>query len=631
MKYITIIFVTLIFSFSSIAEDYKVNFKNVEITAFIDAVSKDLGMTIIVDPNVRGKIDIRSHESLNSKEYLSFFEYVLTAHGYSLVKLEGDIFKVIPSQATKAEAVPVLSADRPIKGDSVATKVIPVANVSVSRLTPILRQLINEAGSGNISHHDESNVIMITGRLSVIKRLEKIIKTIDTRNNQETIAISLRNAKASELLKIVKGLNSPVNNAGQGGVNQPVIVADDRTNIIVIAGSKQANAELRGIIRRLDTVVDQKDDMEVIYLQYAKAEDVTKVLQGVSSNLESGAQQPNPALSQRAVVTGDPSSNSVVIIASPERMQVMKKVVKQLDIRRAQVLIEAMIVEVTENDNTQYGVQWSNGKSAMVQFSGNGANISSVLLAKNSPHTDKVNVTGGIKGLMASIAFGDWNMLASALSGTTKSNILAAPSLMVLDNEEASFVVGEEVPVKTGEQVSDDFKNAFATIERKDVGIKLTIRPQINQGQMVQMKLKQEISNVIGANGAVDVRFGKRELNTSVVASDQQMIVLSGLIDQRNGETIQKVPVLGDIPLIGEAFKETIQSNEKRHLMLFIKPTIIRTDALATEASRKKYAQIRGKQGAAGEYLNIDQIPAYGELLNLPPEIQVIQRKLGSY
>ncbi len=634
-QFITLL-LSLSVSLSAWAETYKVNFQGVEIGEFIGAVSKNLNKTFIIDRNVGGTIDVRSYEPLGEEEYFAFFEYVLTTYGYSLVMLNENIYKVVPSQATKGEPMPVVTGSLRGRGDGVVTKIIKADNVAVSALTPILRQLINEAGSGNISHHDASNTIMLTDRASVIRRLETLIEQIDAAGSNAIATISLQNAKASEVVKLIDATYTNKDAREQGGKIKPTLVADDRTNTILIVASGMARTRLERLIHKLDRKVKTQGDTRVFYLQYAKAEEIAKVLQGVSTSMKADAGNPPAALPQQTVVTADPSSNSVVVITSPARMQAMEQVINQLDVRRAQVLIEAMIVEVTENDNAQYGVQWSNNRSAMVQFSGSGASISSALLAKNraknNDYAGMQKIAGGIKGLMAGVAFSDWNMLVSALAGSTQSNILAAPSLMVLDNEEASFVVGEEVPVKTGEQINGDFKNVFATIERKDVGIKLTIRPQINQGRMVQMKLQQEISNVIGANGTVDVRFGKRQLKTSVMAADQQMIVLSGLIDQRNGQTVAKIPVLGDIPLIGSAFKETIKSNEKRHLMLFIKPTIIRSDELATEASRRKYAHIRGKQGAVAEDDSaIEQIPPYSEPFNYPPEVQVMQRQLGDF
>lgn len=615
------------------ANTYSVNFEGVDIKEFINAVGKNLNINFIIGQGVGGTIDIRSYEPLEEIEYFGFFEYVLTTYGYSLVMLDDNVYKVIPSQTIKSEPIPVIGENLKVNGDGVVTKIIKIHHISVAALTPNLRQLIDEAGSGNISHYDGANVIVITGRASVVNRLEAIIRKIDSAaENQSVATIALQNAKASDVVKSIEAINSTKDSREQGGTIKPTLVADDRTNTILIATNDNSRTRIERLIHKLDRRVELKSDTKVFYLQYAKAEDIAKVLQGVSKDTEENT---STSMFGQTKVTADPSSNVLIVTAPPERMQIMSQVVSQLDIRRAQVLIEALIVEVTEDNSLQYGVQWSNDHSAMVQFTGNGASISSALLAKNrlnnGDYSGMNEIASNISGVMASIGFSDWNMLVSALAGSNKSNILAAPSLMVLDNEEASFIVGEEVPVKTGEQTNGNFENAFSTIERKDVGIKLTIKPQINQGRMVQMKLQQEISNVIGANGAVDVRFGKRQLNTTVMAADQQMLVLSGLIDQRNGQTVAKVPLLGDIPLLGEFFKDTIKSDEKRHLMLFIKPTIIRSDTVATEASKQKYAQIRGIQSASAETEDFESIPPYEEMFNYPPEIQAIQRQLERY
>ncbi len=344
-------------------------------------------------------------------------------------------------------------------------------------------------------------------------------------------------------------------------------------------------------------------------------------------------------------------------------MRALENVISQLDIRRAQVLIEAMIVELSEVNGANLGVQWGSLSGGGMQFGNTGIPITNYLAAQEA-NKDKVTsetvfdtsnrpvnvevtesgdptalaeVLGGVSGLAAGVVMGDWTALITAVSSSSDSNILSSPSLMVLDNEEASFVVGEEVPVITGSQVGSNNTNPFQTVERKDVGIKLTVTPQINEGDSVLLNIKQEISNVLGASGAVDLRFGKRELSTSILAGDEQMIVLSGLIDEQTNESEQKVPILGDIPFLGHLFKSTSSGKTKRNLMLFIKPTIIRTGLTADGITQRKYNYIRAEQiYHAQENIKLmpgekhPVIPKFDADKILPAEIRYIKYELDS-
>jgi general secretion pathway protein D len=357
------------------------------------------------------------------------------------------------------------------------------------------------------------------------------------------------------------------------------------------------------------------------------------------------------------MISAHAETNSLVITAQPDIMNALQDVIAQLDIRRAQVLIEALIVEMGEGDGVNLGVQWGNlDTGAMIQYGNTGASIGQVMVgleeAKDSEETTTVtdengNVTGfntvtkegdystlasalaGVNGAAVSVVMGDWTALISAVATDSNSNILSSPSITVMDNGEASFIVGEEVPVLTGSTAGSSNDNPFQTVDRKEVGIKLKVVPQINEGDSVQLNIEQEVSNVLGANGAVDVRFAKRQLNTSVIVQDGQMLVLGGLIDERALESESKVPLLGDIPVLGHLFKSTSTQVDKRNLMVFIKPTIIRDGMTADGITQRKYNFIRAEQLFKAEQGlklldddNIPVLPKFGESFNHPAEIQ---------
>ncbi|NIY86704.1 type II secretion system secretin GspD [Vibrio campbellii] len=651
---------TLLCAPGAMANEFSASFKGTDIQEFINIVGRNLEKTIIVDPSVRGKIDVRSYDVLNEKQYYSFFLNVLEVYGYAVVEMDNGVLKVIKAKDSKTSAIPVLGDDS-AKGDSVITRVVAVRNVSVRELSPLLRQLIDNAGAGNVVHYDPANIILITGRAAVVNRLAEIIKRVDQAGDKEIEVVELRNASASEMVRIVDALNKTTNQKSTPEFLEPKIVADERTNSILISGDPKVRARLKHLIRQLDVEMATKGNNRVVYLKYAKAEDLVDVLKGVSDNLQAEKQagQKGASSAQRGevVIAAHEATNSLVLTAPPDIMITLQDVIAQLDIRRAQVLIEALIVEMSEGDGINLGVQWGNLETgAVIQYGNTGAQIGNVMVGlEEAKDTEKVDsrwdaeakewvdrkttekgdystlaaALGGVNGAAMSIMMGDWTALITAVSSDSNSNILSSPSITVMDNGEASFIVGEEVPVITGSTSGSNNDNPFQTVDRKEVGIKLKVVPQINEGDSVQLNIEQEVSNVLGANGAVDVRFAKRQLNTSVMIQDGQMLVLGGLVDERAMESESKVPLLGDIPVIGQLFKSTSTQTEKRNLMVFIKPTIIRDGMTADGITQRKYNFIRAEQlYKAQEGLklmddsNIPVMPEFGQERKHPTEIQ---------
>nr|WP_216603194.1 type II secretion system secretin GspD [Vibrio coralliilyticus] len=644
------------------ANEYSASFKGTDIQEFINIVGRNLEKTIIVDPSVRGKIDVRSYDMLSEEQYYSFFLNVLEVYGYAVVEMDNGVIKVIKSKDAKTSAIPVVG-DGSIQGDEVVTRVVAVRNVSVRELSPLLRQLNDNAGAGNVVHYDPANIILITGRAAVVNRLADIIKRVDQAGDKEIEVVELDNASAAEMVRIVEALNKTTDAKSTPAFLQPKLVADDRTNSILISGDPQVRQRLRKLIKQLDIEMATKGNNRVVYLKYAKAEDLVDVLKGVSDNLQaeksSGSKQSSSAKRGEVMISAHPGTNALVLTAPPDIMNALQDVISQLDIRRAQVLIEALIVEMTEGDGINLGVQWGSLETgAVIQYGNAGTKIGNVMVgleeAEDQTTTERVynsstgqydyipttesgdystlaSALSGVNGAALSVVMGDWTALISAVSSDTNSNILSSPSITVMDNGEASFIVGEEVPVITGSAAGSNNDNPFQTVDRKEVGIKLKVVPQINEGNSVQLTIEQEVSNVLPAtsNAAVDVSFAKRQLNTSVMVEDGQMIVLGGLIDERAQESESKVPLLGDIPYLGRLFKSTSSQLQKSNLMVFIKPTIIRDGVTADGITQRKYNFIRAEQlYKADQGLRLMEdaqtpvLPKFGEDISHPAEIQ---------
>lgn len=644
------------------AAEFSASFKGTNIQEFIEIVGRNLEKTIIVDPSVRGTINVRSYNTLDDEQYYQFFLNVLEVYGFAVVEMENGIVKVVRDKDAKTSPVPVVGEGDNVVGDEVVTRVIAVKNVSVRELSPLLRQLINNAGAGNVVHYDPANVIMITGRAAVVNRLTDIIQRVDQAGDKKVEVVRLDHASAAEMVRIVDTLNKRDNANTRPELLEPRIVADERLNAVLVSGEPKVRERVIELIRQLDQEMATTGNSRVIYLRYAKAEDVVDVLQGVSDNLLKEKEKKNqPSVNDQAVqISSHQGTNSLVITAPPDILKTLESVISQLDIRRAQVLIEALIVEMSESDGANLGVQWGSLENGGIQFNNAGVGISSYLggqeatkdrtrtetrvidgeektveITESGDYSALNEVLGGLNGLAAGVVMGDWTALVTAVASKNESNILSSPNLMVLDNQEASFIVGEEVPVITGSRTGSNNDNPFQTVERKDVGIKLKVTPQINEGSAVLLDIEQEVSNVLGASGAVDVRFGKRQLNTSVMVGDQQMIVLSGLIDERTVESESKVPLLGDIPILGHLFKSTSTETEKKNLMLFIKPTIIRTGLTADGVTQRKYNYIRAEQlqrAQDGVKLMPDAekpvLPDYNSEAVMPAEVRMLQAEL---
>lgn len=652
---------------SAMADELSANFKGTDIQEFINIVGRSLHKTIIIDPAVRGQVNVRSYDLLNDEQYYRFFLNVLEVYGFAVVEMEDGVLKVIRDKDAKTSAIPVVgSNDSNVPGDAVVTRVIAVKNVSVRELSPLLRQLNDNAGAGNVVHYDPANIIMITGRAAVVNRLADIIERVDRAGNKDVTVVSLNNASAPEMVRIVEALNKSADAKSTPGFLIPKAVADERTNSVLISGDPKVRERLKALIHKLDKEMAASGNSRVIYLKYAKAADMVDVLKGVSENIQAANKSNTPQVSQSSkdevMISAHDATNSLIISAPSDVMNKLESIISQLDIRRAQVHIEAMIVEVQEGDGVNFGVQFGSQDGGVIQFGNSGAPIGGLLSAQEAAK-DKVTRTeivdtnnnptgqyresiesgdlapmaaflGGVKGAAAAITMGDWTALVTAIKQNRNVNVLSTPNVTVLDNQEANLSVGQEVPVTTGSQTGSNNDNPFTTVERKDVGIQLKVTPQINEGDSVQMKIEQVVSQVADANGAVDIRFDKRELTTSVLVKDGNMIALGGLMQEKTLESEQKVPILGDIPVLGALFRSTNNQTEKTNLMVFIRPTILRDGMSADGLTQRKYNYIRAQQLYKAEQgmrlmdADMPVLPKYGEDMDLPAEVRAFVSQL---
>ena len=618
------------------AAEYSASFKNADLNEFINIVGKNLQKTIVLDPAVRGKINVRSYDLLNESQYYQFFLNVLEVYGFAVVEMDNGILKVIKSKDAKVAAIPVVDDGNQYKGDEMVTRVVPVINVSVRELAPLLRQLNDSAGGGNVVHYDPSNVIMITGRAAVVNRLVKIIQRVDRAGDQEVDIVKLRFASALEMVNMINSIQQTPTSSKSSSTSilKPRLVADERTNSVIVSGEPNTRARVIKLVKSLDNELKNNGNTRVFYLKYANAEEVVKVLSGVSQGLEESSGKSSSSSSRQSNVNiqAHDATNSIIISAQPALMSSLSSIIHQLDIRRAQVLVEAIIVEVSEGDGINLSVQWASTSGAGTQFNDNGASISELATGVYAIDNDEddyetlasslASIAGGVAGYVGS----DWGVILQALSSTSTSNILATPSLTTLDNQEASFIVGDEVPVLTGSTSSSSNDNPFQTIERKEVGIKLKVTPQINEGDSVQMVIEQEVSSIQGQT-SVDVVFATRSVKTTVLAKSGETIVIGGLIDEEVNETVDKVPLLGDIPYLGALFRSTKSSTEKRNLMIFLRATIIRDDKTMRELSKRKYSTIRQVQLGENEKgialmpnSNAPVLPEWGQPVEINPE-----------
>lgn len=586
---------------------WTVNIRNADIQAFITQVAEMTGKNFVIDPRVRSRdVTVISKQALTSAEVYELFLSVLQVHGYAAVPA-GDVIKIVNNTVAKHSNLPLVQT-RGINGEELITRVIPIRNTPVDELVPVLRPLVPQYG--HLAAVSSANALIISDHSDNIRRIEAILSHLDQSESQEVFIMQLEHAWVGDLVKLLENLTPEKGGRRKDQPSSVTLVADERTNRLIIRGDRDAVDRLRSLVIELDIPQNQTGGVQVVRLSHADAKTLAELLKTFSDGA-SGQKSGDKAATSTASnvsIQADESLNALIIRAEPALMTEIKSVISQLDVRRAQILIEAAIVEVTGEKGRQLGFQYAGGNEedgvGGVNFSNFGLSVNNIL---TSILADDPALAGGLSdGLTIGGGAVDedgnlqWAVIMQALSSTTAANLLSTPSILTLDNQEASIIVGENVPFVTGQSTSTGagVSNPFTTIQREDVGLTLKVTPHLAGDQAIRLELEQETSSVkdTATSAAVDIVTTKRKIQTTVLADDGETIVLGGLIRDDISETVRKVPLLGDIPLLGTLFRSTSKSRNKQNLMVFLRPTILADNNRLVKMTRRNYLGITALQ-----------------------------------
>jgi general secretion pathway protein D len=637
----TVVWLTCLCPLSAVAQDWTVNLKETDIQELIKFVAEATGTTIVVDPKVKGKVKVVSAKPVSSAELYDLFLSILDVHGYTAVR-SGDIVRVI--QAKDARSSPVRVDDGKLElTDEYVTQVIRLENISAAKLIPVLRPLVPQ--QAHMAAYAPSNAIIISDVAANIERIRSIIERMDRSAVQQTEIVTLEYAVAEDIVRMLDELNKTQAKKSGASESEVLLVSDKRTNSVLVSGDELERARMRLLIRHLDTPLEQSGNVKVIYLEYAQAIDIADVLTRVMQNIDKLDTSDKKGRPQStATIEADAGTNALIITADTDEMQSLEAVIQRLDIRRAQVLVEAIIAELEIIDGQDLGIQWlfkTDGGafgSNIVDGNNRARGIANEIFPPEESDdgdggfdtTDLLGALAGTPG--ATLGWGqldddlDIAVILNALKSEKNANILSTPSLLTLDNQEAFITVGQEVPFVTGSFTGTGGavtpSNPFQTIERENVGITLTVTPHVNAGDTVVLDIEQEVSSLTGALSllASDIITNERKITTRVMASDGRTVILGGLIKDDVQDAQQKVPILGDIPWLGRLFRSDSISVTRSNLMIFIKPTIIRDREALDGATAEKYRFIRAQQqmriDAGVEFMEEQDIPILPEWRN---------------
>lgn len=581
------------------AEDYQVSFSNTPLSDFALAAAKTLGKNLSFSGSLKGSVTLQS-EKLSQDDYLNLLKLVLRNNGYALSERDGTLIVVDSDKVNAAFAQDNTAPNG--SSDEIVTRIVPLSHMSSAEASSTVEHLLNGNKDVLITAVNSNGMVIVTGFRDAVDKVLRILHKMDTVDTLKENKISLEYASAQSLAtEITDVLRS------RGQTDHVDITADPRTNSLIVSASDDDMDKLKALIGEMDVpdegLEGESGDNKVIYLKYAQAREVAEVVQKVIGSDKASLSH----------VVADEKVNAVIISAYGDELDQLEQLIHKLDIRRAQVHVEAMIVEVADADGINFGVQWGSTDGSLIQFS-NGTQIPLGALAgaayqakenKGSTVIDEngnttvnpdskgdlstlLSILSGYNGAALSVVKGNWMALIQAVKTSSSANILSTPSITTLDNQKASFMVGEEVPVITGSTTSANNTNPFQTVDRRNVGTKLTILPQINSGNTVQLQLSAEVSKVEGNTG-VDVVFAERKLETTVLAENGSLVILGGLIDEQEDVSHSRIPVLGDIPVIGKLFSSENTSKKKRNLMIFLRPTILQGEGDMDDISKEKY------------------------------------------
>ena len=627
-----IVFSVLSYSKSVLAqEQITLNFKDADITAVVNTVADLTGETFIIDPRVKGEVNVVSSQPLSKDEVLGVFLSILEVHGFTTVTV-GKAIKIVPNtqiRNTPQRVVDQVNSNR----DEVITHVLPLQYVSAQELVPILRPLMDN--NGHLAAYPGSNSLIFSDNSSNIQRLLAIVQRVDKNTEQEIEVIPLQYALGSEIVRLLDKLWPQTS---EDPANRISVGVDERSNSILVSGSSGKRLEIRALISHLDTPMDSGGSTQVIYLRYANAENVARILTGLSNSTNDTTGTGSNG--ENSNIQADTESNALVITASEAHFRSLRAVIQKLDMPRAQVHIEAIIAEVSFETAMELGVEWfvdgSTGTGSTYplgaqNYADEGGSLGSIVGSV---------VAGTIPALGSGLNLGlggessngtRFGVLLRALATDGSTNILSTPSLTTLDNQEAEIIVGQNVPFRTGSYTTDGGGgqvNPFQTVQREDVGITLKVKPQINEGDAITMTIEQETSSVNEASTSVgDLITNKRSIKTTVLVANDDVIVLGGLIDEDVQESQSRVPLLGSIPWLGRLFRYDKTTKTKRTLLVFIHPTIISNATQGHLISQSKYTYIQDMQNQMNNAQSPVENPEIKPELKEFPEPPIVSDK----
>lgn len=586
---------------------WRLNLKDADIRAFVTQVADITGYSFVVDPRVKGKVTVLSSAPMNKDEIYDLFLAVLQVHGFTAIPGE-EVIKVIQQVDAKQNAED-LSRFEQVPSEQLVTRVIAVNNANALELVPILRPLV--AKYGHLAGVAAANALIVSDHENNIRRIENIVRDLDSPAEYEVEVIQLEEAWVGDMVTLLQEL-APDELGRTGGGESPTrkfsVTADERSNRLILRGDKNFRDKMRTLIRQLDQPSATGGTTKVVRLKHGDAKNLTEILEGVMGEVvreAEGGEGGSGGRSTRRNTTGfsvfaDEGLNALVLRGEPSMMQEAEMIISQLDVRRAQVLIEAAIVEISDQLGSDLGVQFAlgdeGGSSTPIvgsNFGNVGRSMGEVISAILSDSVIAPAVGGITIGAGQRNRDGiTWGVLLQALSTSAAANLLSTPSIITLDNQESEIIVGQNVPFRTGQQATagDGLSNPFTTIERRDIGLTLKVTPSISDDGLVRLVVEQTTEDVADSvENASDIVTNKREIKTTVLADDGETIVLGGLINDNLRINKSKVPLLGDIPILGRLFSSESETREKRNLLVFLRPTIMLDKGKAAEVTQEKY------------------------------------------
>ena len=594
-KKILIIFLLISVNNISAQDTFILNYEDVDIKKVTQDIAQFSKKTIILDPRVKGKITIYSNANLNRDQVWNVYLRTIQVNGFSTISEDG-FLRVIPeNEATRDQTIDSSMGD-------FETAVIPLNNRSTEEILPMIKPITGR--QAHLSAIASINSILLVDRASNVSRIRNLLIDLDKNNTAKITIIKLDNLSSIEAVRILDRLkvqNNPT-------INNFVAIPFAPSNSVILSANDFITKNIRSTLSNLDKDITSNDSSDVIYLKYAKAADVAPILNSIASTFVSESE------GTKTVITHHEKTNSLIISSAEENLNAIKNIIAKLDIRRAQVLVEAIVVDLSEKAARSLGVDAiftgdddDSIPIGITRFSGTGPDLLGIVGAADDDTNVSLTTTAvssllNTQGLVA--GFGDMESgegnfvgILNAIASDTDSNILSTPSILAMDNEPARLFIGQEIPITTGESLGTNNSNPFRTTSRQEVGIELEITPQIDEGTSVILNIKQGVSGVAGvAQSGTDLITNKREIETTVLVDNNQIIVLGGLIDEDIQEVISKVPVLGSIPLIGKLFQSSSSTTSKKNLMVFLKPTILIDSNSAQEISLEKYNFIKAQK-----------------------------------